>query len=270
MELDLVANVAERERTLGRMIAYFRAAAGTKGIFLAGSLAAGTADAYSDIDFRVVIAPEEYAARLAERAQAAAEWGSLLFVQAPAGSVHSVAHFRPFFKVDTFYYHPNQLRPSPWYTLPTAILYDPEGLVSDLVERSQGLRFTPDAEMVERSIEFGLAAAHEVLRRANRGEIGYALAILEELRRAVIDAGDFLKERPWYGFSHLESRVDPTLLAAIQASYCLPDPEAIRRSLAGLVEGYAEQIRSLHQNFGLARELETDLECIRLVTTGGH
>jgi predicted nucleotidyltransferase len=266
---DMVITAAEiiavREQTLDRMLVYFRDREGVKALFVSGSLAAGTSDAWSDIDFRVVVAPEHYEAFLAERNMAPAAWGELLFNQVRPGSIHSVSHFRPFFKVDTFYYRPEYLIPSPWFTLPTRVLYDPDGLVQRVIRQSQGLEFAASAERVELSIRLGLAAAHEVLRRASRGELAYAEVILDELRQAVIDADDYLNGRPWYGFSHFESRADPSVVAAVHGSYCPLEQEVILTSLARLSELFGRQIVQLHQQFSLSRAAGEDEAALEAV-----
>ncbi len=51
----------ERDQLLKRTTAYFTQRPDVVGIALLGSLAAGSADAYSDIDMYVVATPEEQA-----------------------------------------------------------------------------------------------------------------------------------------------------------------------------------------------------------------
>jgi nucleotidyltransferase-like protein len=256
---------AERDRTLARMVQYFLDQKGTKALFLSGSVAAGQTDEYSDIDFRVVVDPPFYEEFLARRMTAPAPWGDLLFNQCRPGTNHSVSHFRPFFKVDTFYYRPHELLPSPWYTLPTRVLFDPGQIIQRIIQESRGLRFVPTIEQVEHSINFGLAAAHEVLRRVSRGELAYAHSILDELRRALVDADDYLHERPWYGFSHLETRAEASFVATIHGSYCSLDKEAICESLARLAEVYREQVVALHRRFGLERDLGNDVDSLDII-----
>lgn len=249
MQIEPAENFAERERVLGRMVEYFRTREGVQALFVSGSLAAGTADAWSDIDFRVVVVAERHAAFLAERETAPATWGELLFNQVRPGTLHSVSHFRPFFKVDTFYYRPEHLVPSPWYTLPVRVLFDPEGRVEAVIRQSAGLEFVPTAAQVEETVRYGLAAAHEGYRRAVRGELCYAEAILNELREAILDADDFLNARPWYRFSHFESRADPEVVAAIHGSYCPLEREALLGALGRLVELFGRQVEALYRRF---------------------
>jgi hypothetical protein len=98
------------------------------GIFVAGSLPAGTADAYSDIDLRIIAAPEGQARLLAERLASPSQWGDLLFNEWMDGTQHCVLHFRPFLKVDVFYLGTDTFVPSPWLKFPASVLLDRTGV----------------------------------------------------------------------------------------------------------------------------------------------
>jgi hypothetical protein len=52
--------IDSRDRLLSFAHQYFASNIDVVGLFLSGSLAAGTADAYSDIDLRVVVKPEKH------------------------------------------------------------------------------------------------------------------------------------------------------------------------------------------------------------------
>ena len=52
--------IGARDRLLIFVHQQFASITDVVGLFLAGSLAAGTADAYSDIDLRVVVKPEKH------------------------------------------------------------------------------------------------------------------------------------------------------------------------------------------------------------------
>jgi len=123
------------------------------------------------------------------------QWPGFLFNEWVPGAQHCVSHFRPFGKIDIFYYDAAVLAPSPWYRLPIRVLHDPEGIVADIIERSWGLPFTMSDDDLDSSISKGLAAAHETYRRARRGELFYALSLLDELRQHIMQADDWLHDR---------------------------------------------------------------------------
>lgn len=60
MQIHPEAIIAERDRTLNRMVEYFLGREGTKALFVSGSVAAEESDAYSDIDFGIAAAHEVF------------------------------------------------------------------------------------------------------------------------------------------------------------------------------------------------------------------
>jgi len=144
------------------------------GLFLSGSLAAGSCDAYSDIDLRVVVKPEEYRWFIDHRRDIPRGWPGFLFNEWRPGARHWVSHFRSFVKIDIFYFSEDDLPPSPWYTLPVRILFDPHGVIERLVRASANLTFEVTDEDLDFSISKGLAAAHEAFRRTQRQEVLFA------------------------------------------------------------------------------------------------
>lgn len=94
-----------------------------------------------------------------------------------------MSHFRPFLKIDVFYWTPEIFTPSPWFKLPAEVFLDRTGLVQRVLEASRSLTHLrpPDAE-VSRVLSKAIAGAHEVVRRARRGEVYYAQTLLDELR----------------------------------------------------------------------------------------
>src|SRR5215475_8635795 len=111
--------VGARDVLLERTVSFFTARQDVTGIFLSGSLPAGSADAYSDIDLRVIATPEGQARLVSGRLDWPTSWGDLLFNELVDGTQHCVSHFRPFVKVDVFYWTPQMLKPSAWFRMPT-------------------------------------------------------------------------------------------------------------------------------------------------------
>jgi hypothetical protein len=240
-----------------------------KGIFLAGSLAAGTADAYSDIDLRVVVAPEKHRWFVEHRRQIPNAWPGFLFNEWLPRAQHCVSHFRPFNKIDIFYYASDALKPSPWYTLPIRILHDPEGLVADLITRSADLSFEVTEDEVDYSISKGLAAAHETLRRARRRELLYAQTLLDEFRQHIMQADDLMYDRTPTStlYAKFDQRGSGRVLEALSRSFCGYDAAALEQSVLGLASLYRNQILALHEKFTLTRPRDNDLVAIDALTT---
>jgi len=261
MNTDIL--IRARENLLREVAAYFSADSAVLGIFLGGSLAAGTADAFSDIDLRVVVTSEEHERFVANRLEIPKQWSGFLFNEWMEGTQHCVSHFRPFVKLDIFYRNQSSLCPSPWYTLGTTILYDPKRIARNLVEESQPFTFEPDKKKIDWLVSKGLAAAHEVYRRAERGQLMYAQNLLEEFRLYLVQADDWINQRTPTGFIlKLEERLTPSLREALKGSYVASDACAIKAAMLSLLAHYREQIIALHRAYDLSRPLENDLYAV--------
>ncbi|MES5047189.1 nucleotidyltransferase domain-containing protein [Rhizobium nepotum] len=265
--MDETALITARDQLLETAVGFFSADPAVIGVFLGGSLAAGSADAWSDIDLRVVVTADRHGYYLDQRREIPKQWQGFLFNEWVPSAQHCVSHFQPLGKIDIFYFNAAALAPSPWYRLPIRILHDPEGVVADLAERSQGLAFTVSDADLDFSISKGLAAAHEAYRRARRGELFYALSLLDELRQHIMQADDWLHNRTpeTAVVAKFDMRGSRAVLAALKTSYRPCEAEAIMSALCLLVETYRAQIAELHGKFGLARPLASDLEAIDIL-----
>ncbi len=259
--------IAARGRLLGFAQQHFASNADVAGIFLAGSLGAGVADAYSDIDLRVVVKPERHAWFVEHRRETPARWPDFLFNEWRPGTLHCVSHFRFFVKIDIFYFSEDGLEPSPWYTLPVRILFDPRGVVEGLIKRSAGLRFEVTEEDLDYSISKGLAAPHEVFRRIQRDELVFTQTLLDELRFHMIQADDWLFDRTprTQLFSKYDQRGSREVVALLRSSFCVCEREALVASLGALARFYRGQVVQLHERFRLSRRPESDLTALDLV-----
>lgn len=266
--MDAQQTITTRERLLKRMIDFYSLRAEVIGLFVAGSMAEENADAYADIDFRVVIESESFESFTKDHMSFPREWGD--FICNNGGRNFSVSHFKPFNKVDVFYYRPEDLRPSPWYSLPIRIIYDPKREIHNLVESSKSLTFAPAPCQVSNSISVGIGNVHEVYRRAQRHELVYAQTILNSLRESIIEAEDALNDRALKGrsgCSHFEQRCPGEVQRRILASYTVAEKKQILASLKELLYLYRKLIEALHQKYDLDRNLQNDLYAIDVVVS---
>ncbi|WP_105416464.1 nucleotidyltransferase domain-containing protein [Neorhizobium sp. T25_27] len=256
-----------RSALLATAVDWFKRDPHVLGIFLGGSIAAGSSDAYSDIDLRIVVEPEQHPHFVEKRREIPKHWSGFLFNEWLPGTQHCVSHFHPFGKVDIFYYDAAKLTPSPWYRLPIKILHDPTGVVADLMKRSEALMFKVAEEDVDFSISKGLAAAHEAYRRAKRGELFDAQTLLDELRHHMMQADDWLEDRSPATIvtAKFEKRASARVLADLAMSYPPCEGEAILAALRLLVGGYRNQVLALHEKFQLSRPRENDMAALDIV-----
>jgi hypothetical protein len=256
-----------RNNLLSKAVGYFKSDPDVVGIFLGGSLASGSADAYSDIDLRIVVKSERHAYFVEQRREIPKQWPGFLFNEWVPNAYHCVSHFKPFGKIDIFYYSAAALTPSPWYRLPINILHDPKGIVVHLVKQSEGLPFVVEQEDLDISISKGLAAAHETYRRAMRGEMIYAQTLLDELRQHIMQADDWLHDRTSETavIAKFEGRASGDVLTALKSSYCPCEADSILAALRPLVQIYREQVLALHKKFQLSRSAEYDIAALDVV-----
>ena len=261
--------VQAREALLVRTVSFFTERPDVVGIFLAGSLPAGSADAYSDIDLRVIATPEEQLRLVRGRLEWPTHWGDLLFNEWLDGTEHCVSHFRPFLKIDVFYWTQSIFRPSPWFKMPAKVFVDRDGLVQRVLTESQSLAFpAPSPNEVSLILSRALAGAHEVVRRARRGELHFAQSLLDELRSHMVRLDGWIQGLA-PSSSHdlkLSSRLSPTLANALTLSYVGLNAADLDDGVVALSEVLRQQIRELHRKFQLNRPLTSDLSAVDLVT----
>src|SRR5262249_49853325 len=77
--MDAAKLVAARDRLLATAQDYFARQGGVVGVYVAGSLPAGTADAYSDIDLRVVVETAAHRDFVGRRLDIPRGWDGFLF-----------------------------------------------------------------------------------------------------------------------------------------------------------------------------------------------
>ncbi len=265
MDNDML--VQERERLLSNVTDYYIRDPAAVGIFLGGSVPAGNADAYSDIDLRVVVTSDEHARFVANRLEIPKKWDGFLFNEWVEGTAHCVTHFRSFVKIDVFYLSLADFRPSPWYSLPTEVRYDPKGVLKDVIAQSRNLPFKPSLEEIDRSISKGLASAHEAYRRIRRGELIFAQSLLDSIRHYMVQADDWRYNRPPQAvtFSRLEQRASISMVQAFRESYTCDDSRSIEKALVKLLRTYRRQIIELHDQFPLKRSMENDLYAVDIL-----
>jgi len=200
------------------------------------------------------------------RLEIPSSWPGFVFNEWMPGTQHCVSHFEPFGKVDIFYYDEARLEASPWYGLPIRILYDPKGVIRSLLDQSRGLHFAVSEEDVSHSISKGLAALHEAIRRAKRGELIYSQTLLDELRQHIMQADDWLFDRtPTTAvIAKFDERGSAEILGALKVSYAPLDAKATLRATAELQPAYRKQVVNLHARFDLSRAMSSDMKAFDL------
>ncbi len=257
-----------RENLLEIVVEFFSQQNGVVGVLLAGSIPNGSDDAYSDIDLRVFTTPESHTEFVERRFETPNKWGELLFNEWTDGTEVCVSHFRPFIKIDVFYWNIDEVKPSAWFNLPSSIVFDRDDTLKIFMARSANMEFgRPSNQEVSRITSKALACAHESLRRSRRGELYYAQSLLELVRAYVIQIEDWINnfEPKATTDLKLEKRISSRLAAALTDAYPPLHAQKIEESLIAVCALLSKQIVDLHNSFALDRALNNDLAAVRLI-----
>ncbi|KMJ58409.1 hypothetical protein AB685_10985 [Bacillus sp. LL01] len=153
--------------------------------FYGGSLAKGNEDLYSDLDLRVIVEDAVYEDYRLNKKERAKNWGDVLYYEDFAWATYSIAHYRSFIKVDTFYYRKSDIQPSA-YLKHLLIEHDPTGIVHQLKDQSLSLEYLfSEGEFEVWQGKF-FAYLHEVYRRVKRGEFNYAFQMINSLSYSIV------------------------------------------------------------------------------------
>lgn len=258
--------IETREEILKKMIDYFMNAECILGIFLSGSLAQGNWDEFSDIDFRVIVDDKYIDYYINNRLTIPNNWGDLIYNEYSLSWKNMcVSHFKPFIKVDVFYYKSDEINPSLWHNKGIKIIYDKTGKIAEIVEESKKLAIEYNKQEINMSIDKTFALIHEVYRRAKRNEVIYANDLLNGLRMKVIEFDDIINNRLQEGSSHYENRGNKDIILTLHNSYSTNNQKNILETLYSLSNLLEKQIKNLVTKFEIERDIDKDNYSFRVV-----
>lgn len=258
--------IETREEILKKMIDYFMNAEGILGIFLSGSLAQGNWDEFSDIDFRVIVEDKYIDYYINNRLTIPNNWGDLIYNEYSLSWKNMcVSHFKPFIKVDVFYYKSDDISPSLWHNKGIKIIYDKTGKIAEIVEESKKLTVEYNKQEINMSIDKTFALIHEVYRRAKRNEVIYANDLLNGLRMKVIEFDDIINNRLQEGSSHYENRGNNNIILTLHNSYSTNNQKNILETLYSLSNLLEKQIKNLVTKFEIERDIDKDNYSFKII-----
>ncbi|PLT28909.1 nucleotidyltransferase domain-containing protein [Peribacillus deserti] len=232
-------------------------------IYQSGSLAKGNFDSYSDIDLHIIVRPDARAEFIENKRRRSAGWGKVLFYEenSPSAPV-IVTHYECFVKVDTWYKTLNEVTPSLWLKGIEA-LYDPEGIVTKIIEDSENLIYKPSHGDVEFWRGKALAYIHETYRSVMREEIYYALSNLDKLRWLIASGWYMEKEifldcsyGVWSKMEGYRSRLEEWQLSLLDSWACGRNPKEIMKTMASMYPEFFKLNRSLSSKTGIETKEE--------------
>lgn len=240
-------------------------------IYLAGSLAKGNADSYSDIDLHTIVKPEKLEGFIADKYGRAGNWGNVLFYEGIAASPVIVSHFDCFVKVDSWYHTAGDIKPSIWMK-GMKILYDPHGILERIRQLSEEAVYKITPAEVEFWRTKMLAFIHETYRAARRGEPYYALANLDSVRWLTaygwyMEMGRHL-DSPYQVWSKIEgsrSRLSEEQLQRLASWEAGRDPRSVLTALESISTEFTRLNKTLSERVGVDDTSEVMSRALGLV-----
>jgi predicted nucleotidyltransferase len=263
----------QREALLNEIVGDLSQDPAVVGIFLAGSLAAGTADAHSDIDLRVVVTPSAIADYCAERLERPRQWTGFLFNEWDENNNSCcVSHFEHFAKVDIYYVAADQIGTWLRATAPIRVIHDPAGIVTAARQDARMLIAVPTSfATVEQAVGKATAYAIEVARRLARGELIYAQTLLDAFRDRLVVLEDLLEgQHAVASASHLEKRPKAHLVRSLYRSCDVAEPIAVQATLANLARACRTTVSQLHERSLLKSSPTPFLYVLDQLAAAGH
>lgn len=211
-------------------------------IYLAGSLAIGNFDHYSDIDLHIIVTPDKKREYIKNKRDRASKWGEVLFYEDfnPLSPV-VVTHYAPFIKVDSWYHSPDEIVPSIWLK-GYKVLYDPDSLISKAIKDSSYEVYKPTTDEVVFWRGKLLAFIHETYRAVMREEHYYAQSNLDRVRWLVVSGWYMEMEQhldsPYGVWSKIEgnrSKLKPWQLSLLEEWNCDRNPNEIMKTIVEIV-----------------------------------
>ncbi|MBA2870290.1 hypothetical protein HNQ85_000548 [Anoxybacillus calidus] len=239
-------------------------------VFYGGSIGSENTDLYSDIDLRIVVKEEVFEEYRSNKKQRARKWGNVLFHEDFPWTNYTIAHYDSFIKVDVFYYKLKDIQPSVWLKN-IKIVYDPEGLMAEIHEKSQGLLYelSPIEFEIWRTKFF--AYVHEAYRRVMREEMYYALQCVDYLRLSMASAwymeagiqpntfGD------WAKIEGKRSNLKDWQLSLLESWSCSRDPFEIMNVIKNMVPEFKRVHKNLCAKLGIHENPEWVDEIFNMV-----
>ncbi|CAH0292868.1 hypothetical protein SRABI84_04260 [Peribacillus simplex] len=211
-------------------------------IYLAGSLAKGNDDNYSDIDLHTIVISERQADFLKRKRNRANNWGNVTFHEDyNPSSPYVVTHYNTFVKVDSWYHAPEEIVPSIWLK-EVEVIYDPFNIMSHVIKESEKLVYKPSPNEVEHWRGKVLAFVHETYRAVMRREMLYALSNLDRIRWLIVSGWYMEMEEhvdvPYGVWTKIEgnrSKLDGTQLSLLESWDCGRNSNEIIKTLRRMI-----------------------------------
>ena len=262
-----------RSNLLDRAVEDLSNDAAVLGIYLAGSLAKGDFDAYSDVDLHALVSRENLPEFIKEKYARPKNWGNVLYYESPRNrsAPNIVAHYDCFVKVDYWCECLDDVKPSIWMKH-CKVLHDKTGRLAEVINASKAVEYSATADDVLHWREKYLAYVHEAYRNAKRGEYYAALEMIDTARWCI--AYGWYAEKgihinaPWGYSSKIEgerSQLDDSQKAMLADWFCDRDAAKILSTIAEMSPEFFRLNRKLSETIGVDDEADMCRKALELI-----
>jgi len=239
---------------LDRVIAACQSDEHVIALFLTGSYARGSPDAYSDLDFILIIKPDAYQDFIAGKKDFIRRLGEPLSLEDFEYPSALLCTFTDGVEIDLGIHSPEQV--DQLDSAPYRVLLDKQGLFPKAVFTPTRLPPDDQVETLRRLIFWFWHDLSHFIKAFGRGQLWFAQGELEILRGYCINLArlrhDFTTlvslDEPYF---KLENVLPVEILMPLQATFCPLEPEAVLRSARTILHFYQELARPLAREHGL-------------------
>jgi hypothetical protein len=253
MNAPPVALRPNHQVAVDRFVTACRADARVLAAILGGSYAAGTADAYSDIDLGLITTDEAHDDFCADYQAFIRQLGEPVFLEtfdSPNNAVFFI--FADDTEGELLIGRASQF--TQIHIEPHRVLLDKTGILTGAVFTGRDATDAEQLERVRRQITWFWHDLSHFITALARGQLWWAHGQLEDLRRYCLNLvrlrQDLAAEAA--GCWKVDQAVPAAQLAPLQVTFCALEPEAMCEAALGIVRYYQELARGLAATHGIA------------------
>jgi len=250
MDAQEIEQPQNHKVVMDRFVAACQADERVVAAFLSGSYAKGTADAYSDLDFGMIIADEAYSDFIASRAAFIRRLGEPMFLKDGHGGGADVLFFILSDGTEGELALGRESRFTHIYVGPYKVLLDKTGCLSAAVFSGHQPTQAEQIETLRGLIDwFWHDLLHHFITPMARGQLWSAYGALEDMRLTCVNLArlreNFKAEAE--GFEKVEQAIPVEQLAPLQATFCAMEHGAMLQAALVIVRFYQELAPPLAQ-----------------------
>jgi predicted nucleotidyltransferase len=255
MDVHTVHLPERQQRVLDRFVAACQEDARVVAAVLSGSYAQGTADAYSDLDFGLILADAAYDDFLAEREAFLRRLGNPIFLRCGEWSGVDYVFFILSDGTEGELALGRESHFTHMHKGPYKALLDKTGCLAGAVFSGHEPTEAEQLETLRGDIEwFWHDLLHHFLTPLLRGQLWSAYGALEDLRRICVNLARFRADftaRP-EGYEKVEQALPIEQLAPLQITFCPMERNAMLQAVLIIVSFYQKLAPSLAQTHAIS------------------